>query len=82
MDDLVKTSLIHRDTDTIMMMTTTMNLVLIAFGKVDGERLEKLVEVGRKVGTKRDHVGYLVDYIADDPHERNWDDHLKRISIR
>ena len=44
----------------MIMMMTTMNWVLIAlsFGKVDDEKLEKLVEAGKKVGTKRDHIEY------------------------
>ena len=69
---------------TIMIMTT-MNSVLIAlsFGKVDDEKLETLVEAGKKVGTKKDHIEYWMDCICiADPYERNWVDRLKKISIR
>ena len=67
----------------MIMMMTTMNWVLIAlsFGKVD-EKLETLVEAGKKVGTKKDHIEYWMDCICiADPYERNWVDRLKKISI-
>ena len=69
----------------MIMIMTTMNSVLIAlsFGKVDDEKLETLVEAGKKVGTKRDHIEYWKDCICiADPYEHNWVDHLKKISIR
>ena len=71
--------------DLLSMMMTTMNWVLIAlsFGKVDDEKLEKLEEAGKKVGTKRDHIEYQMDCICiADPYEHNWVDRLKKISIR
>ena len=71
--------------DLLSMMMTTMNWVLIAlsFGKVDDEKLEKLVEAGKKVDTKRDHIENWMDCICiADPYEHNWVDRLKKISIR